>query len=194
MEVEKTILLNLTKMLTERGSLEKKDFDKNYEILQDQLTEERIFKISSNSNEYHIMMIKGKISTIKKIQGLDSFLLSSKGKNRIFIGDQISQKAYKQFVELKNTEVFFEHELMMNLIEHELQPKFELLTPEEKLIKMNEYNLNDRNLARMFSTDPVARYFNAKHGDVFRIVRPSVYTGYGYHYRLVIESPVSNLF
>ena len=28
MEVEKTILLNLTKMLTERGSLEKKDFDK----------------------------------------------------------------------------------------------------------------------------------------------------------------------
>ena len=50
MEVEKTILLNLTKMLTERGSLEKKDFEKNYKILQDQLTEERIFKISSNSN------------------------------------------------------------------------------------------------------------------------------------------------
>tara|TARA_Y100000813_G_C24136758_1_gene340327 strand:- start:189 stop:773 length:585 start_codon:yes stop_codon:yes gene_type:complete len=194
MEVEKIILLNLTKMLTERGFLEKKDFEKNYKILQDQLTEERIFKISSNNNECHIMMIKGKISTIKKIQGLDSFLLSSKGKNRIFIGDQISQKAYKQFVELKNTEVFFEHELMMNLIEHELQPKFELLTPEEKLTKMNDYNLNDRNLARMFSTDPVARYFNAKHGDVFRIIRPSVYTGYGYHYRLVIESPVSNLF
>ncbi len=194
MEVEKTILLNVTKMLTERGSLEKKDFDKNYKILQDQLTEERVFKISSNSNEYHIMIIKGKISTIKKIQGLDSFLLGSKGKNRIFIGDQISQKAYKQFVDLKNTEVFFEHELMMNLIEHELQPKFELLTQEEKLIKMEDYNLNDRNLARMFSTDPIARYYNAKHGDVFRIIRPSVYTGYGFHYRLVIDSPVSNLF
>ena len=75
-----------------------------------------------------------------------------------------------------------------------LQPKFELLTSEEKSIKMDYYNLNDRNLARMFSTDPVARYFNAKHGDVFRIIRPSVYTGHGYHYRLVIDSPVSNLF
>lgn len=194
MEIEKTILLNLTKMLTERKVLEKKDFDKNLKILTDQITEERIFKISSNSNEYHIMMIKGKISTIKKIQGLDNFLLNSKGKNRIFIGDQVSQKAYKQFIELKNTEVFFEHELMVNLVDHELQPKFELLTSEEKSIKMDDYNLNDRNLARMFSTDPVARYFNAKHGDVFRIIRPSVYTGHGYHYRLVTDSPVSNLF
>ena len=90
MEIEKTILLNVTKMLTERGSLEK-DFDKNYKTLTDQITEERIFKIKSDNNEYHIMMIKGKISTIKKIQGLDNFLLN--WKNRIFIGDQVSQNS-----------------------------------------------------------------------------------------------------
>ena len=183
-------------MLTERDTLDKKDFDKNLKNLKDQITEEKIFKIKGKNpeEEYNILYVSGKISTIKKIQGLDTFLVNSKGKNRIFIGDQISQKAYKQFIELKKSEVFFEHELMINLIDHELQPKFKLLTQEEKARKMNDYDISDRNLARMFKTDPIARYYNANIGDVFRIIRPSLYTGSGYHYRLVVDAPVSNLF
>ena len=190
------ILENLVKMLTERDTLDKKDFDKNLKNLKDQITEEKIFKIKGKNpdEEYNILYVSGKISTIKKIQGLDTFLVNSKGKNRIFIGDQISQKAYKQFIELKKSEVFFEHELMINLIDHELQPKFKLLTQEEKARKMNDYDISDRNLARMFKTDPIARYYNANIGDVFRIIRPSLYTGSGYHYRLVVDAPVSNLF
>ena len=190
------ILENLVKMLTERDTLDKKDFDKNLKNLKDQITEEKIFKIKGKNpdEEYNILYVSGKISTIKKIQGLDTFLVNSKGKNRIFIGDQISQKAYKQFIELKKSEVFFEHELMINLIDHELQPKFKLLTQEEKARKMNDYDISDRNLARMFKTDPIARYYNANVGDVFRIIRPSLYTGSGYHYRLVVDAPVSNLF
>ena len=190
------ILENLVKMLTERDTLDKKDFDKNLKNLKDQITEEKIFKIKGKNpdEEYNILYVSGKISTIKKIQGLDTFLVNSKGKNRIFIGDQISQKAYKQFIELKKSEVFFEHELMINLIDHELQPKFKLLTQEEKTRKMNDYDISDRNLARMFKTDPIARYYNANVGDVFRIIRPSLYTGSGYHYRLVVDAPVSNLF
>ena len=190
------ILENLVKMLTERDTLDKKDFDKNLKNLKDQITEEKIFKIKGKNpdEEYNILYVSGKISTIKKIQGLDTFLVNSKGKNRIFIGDQISQKAYKQFIELKKSEVFFEHELMINLIDHELQPKFKLLTQEEKTRKMNDYDISDRNLARMFKTDPIARYYNANIGDVFRIIRPSLYTGSGYHYRLVVDAPVSNLF
>ena len=62
------------------------------------------------------MVIYGKISTIKKINGLDGFLASSKGQHRIFIGDNIAQKAFKQFLDLKRTEVFFDYELLMNII------------------------------------------------------------------------------
>ena len=124
------ILLNLTKMLTERKVLLSENLDKNFKELLKQKNEERIFQIKSeNGNEiYNIMIIYGKISTIKKVNGLDGFLASSKGQNRIFIGDNITQKAFKQFLELKRTEVFFDHELLMNIMEHELQPKFELLT------------------------------------------------------------------
>ena len=44
------ILLNLIKMLTERGVLLSKNLDKNYKDLLNQKTEERIFKISSDTN------------------------------------------------------------------------------------------------------------------------------------------------
>ena len=74
------ILLNLTKMLTERKVLLLENLDKNYKELLKQKTEERIFQIKSDTgNEvYNIMIIYGKISTIKKVNGLDGFLASSK--------------------------------------------------------------------------------------------------------------------
>ena len=195
-EVIDKILLNLTKMLTERKVLDDKNLNKNYQNLLKQKNEERIFNIKSdiNNDVYNIFIIYGKITTVKKIQGLDAFLASSKGQNRIFIGDNISLKAFKQFLAYKKSEVFFEHELLMNIVEHELQPKFELLTAEEKETKFKEYSIDKKNMSKMFSTDAIARYYAAKSGDVFRIIRPSPFTGMGFHYRLVIETPVSQMF
>ena len=190
------ILLNLTKMLTERKVLDHKNLDKNHKNLLKQKNEERIFSIKSdmNNDTYNIFIIYGKITTVKKIQGLDTFLAASKGQNRIFIGDNISLKAFKQFLGYKKSEVFFDYELLMNIVEHELQPKFELLTEEEKEIKFKEYNIDKKNMSKMFSTDPIARYYAAKAGDIFRIIRPSPFTGMGFHYRIVIETPVSQIF
>ena len=195
-EIIDKILLNITKMLTERNVLLDKNVEKNYKNLLKQKNEERIFSIKSDisSDVYHIYIIHGKLTTIKKIQGLDTFLASSKGQHRIFVGDMISQKAFKQFLELKKSEVFFEYELLMNIIEHELQPKFELLTIEEKEKKFIEYDIDKKNMSKMFSTDPIARYYSAKAGDIFRIIRPSPFTAMGFHYRIVIETPISHIF
>ena len=44
------ILLNLTKMLTERRVLTHKNLDKNYNELLKQKTEERVFKINSETS------------------------------------------------------------------------------------------------------------------------------------------------
>ena len=190
------ILLNLTKMLTERKVLLLENLDKNYKELLKQKTEERIFQIKSDTgNEvYNIMIIYGKISTIKKVNGLDGFLASSKGQNRIFIGDNITQKAFKQFLDLKRTEIFFEPELLMNIIEHELQPKFELLSEEDKAKKLEEYDVDQKNMSRIFSMDPVARYYAAKPGDIFRIIRPSPFAGMGFHYRQVVDSSLNLIY
>ena len=46
----------------------------------------------------------------------------------------------------------------------------------------------------MLKTDPIARYYNAKVGDIFRIIRSSSYSGQGFGYRQVVEQNISNIF
>ena len=190
------ILLNVIKMLTSRNFLDEKNIELNYEKMLKQKNEERLFKIKSDyeNKYYHIMFVYGKITTIKKIQGLDAFLQLSKGHNRLFIANNINQKAYKQFIELNNTEIFFEYELLINVIDHDLQPIFEVLTEEERETFMDEYQATKKQMSKMRSIDPVARYFNLKGGDIVRIVRPSTTSGLGFHYRIIIDSHPSELF
>ena len=191
------ILLNITKMLTARNFLKEEKIDENYKKLLMQKNEEYTFKIKSDFDStkiFNIMFVYGKLTTIKKIQGLDTFLQKSKGQNRIFICDNVNQKAFKQFRELNNTEVFFEYELKLNLIEHDLQPKFQILTEEENEKFMEEYQVNKKNISKMKSIDPVAIYFNSKSGDIFRIIRPSTSAGIGVHYRIVVDSNISDIF
>ena len=191
------ILLNITKMLTSRKFLNEENLEANYQSLVKQINEERTFKIKSDydsSKFFHILFVYGKLTTIKKIQGLETFLQKSKGQNRIFIANNINQKAYKQFKELNNTEVFFEYELQINLIDHDLQPVFEVLNEEEKEKFMAEYQVTKKQMSKMKSIDPIARYYNSKAGDIFRIIRPSTSAGVGIHYRIVIDANVSDIF
>ena len=46
----------------------------------------------------------------------------------------------------------------------------------------------------MFSMDPVARYYAAKPGDIFRIIRPSPFAGMGFHYRQVVDSSLNLIY
>lgn len=191
------ILLNVTKMLTERKFLKEENLESNYQSLTKQINEEKVFKIKSdydNSKFFHILFVYGKLTTIKKIQGLETFLQKSKGQNRIFIADNINQKAYKQFKELNNTEVFFEYELQLNLIDHDLVPKHIKLSEEEKEQFMEEYQVSKKQMSKMKSIDPVSRYYNSKAGDIFRIIRPSTSAGVGIHYRMVVDANVSEIF
>jgi len=195
-EILKIVLTNLINMLTERGELKRENLDKNIKKIINDITEEKIFKIKSDTTNsvYNIMIVNGKISTVNKIIGFDSFISSTNNQNRIFIGNNISQKAFKQFLEKKNSEVFFEKDLMIDIIKHKYQPKFKLLTEEEKEQKLKDYNIESKFESKMLSTDPVARYFNAKPGDIFRIKRPSTFSGESFHYRLVVDSPISVIF
>ena len=195
-KILKIVLTNLIYMLTERGILKKENVDKNIKNILNDISEEKIFKIKSETSSaiYNVMIVNGKISTVNKIIGFDNFINLSNNQNRIFIGNNISQKAFKQFLEKKNSEVFFEKDLMIDIIKHKYQPKFKLLSDEEKQQKLKDYNIETKFESKMLSTDAVARYFNAKPGDIFRIKRPSTFSGESFHYRLVVESPISVIF
>lgn len=74
----------------------------------------------------------------------------------------------------------------IDISKHELVPKHEIVTEEEKKEIVEKYG-SLKNLPRIYSTDPQVRILNAKPGDVIKITRKSETAGEAIYYRIVIE-------
>lgn len=83
-------------------------------------------------------------------------------------------------------EDFLESEMLINITEHELVPRHILLTSEEKEELFSRYKLKENQLMKMLSSDPVARYYGYKRGQVIKIIRNSETAGRYVTHRLVV--------
>jgi len=189
---EKTqiILLNISKMLRDRRLIKNHtDFFNNIKNISDNL------EVATNyeSKSFAIKIIYNNITTIKDSNDIDSFLDKYSKYNKFIIVTSLSKKAFKQLEEYPLTQAFQEIDLMVNILEHDLQPKFRLLTKSEVEEYFNTFENKKREMPRILDSDPVARYFGAKIGDIIEIIRPSITTIEAITYRIIVQGSLNFL-
>jgi len=85
-----------------------------------------------------------------------------------------------------NLEIFTHNELIFNITKNYLVPKHILLNEEEKQEVYNKYNMkNNDHFQQILVTDPVAKYYAMRVGDLCKIIRSSPSSGVGISYRAV---------
>ena len=105
----------------------------------------------------------------------------------IIISGKLSQQAKQKIQEINQelqVEIFTVNELVVNITEHELVPKYILLSKEDKEILLKRYKIKENQLPKILVTDPVARFLGLKRGDVVKIIRNSETAGRYITYRI----------
>lgn len=126
------------------------------------------------------------VSTIKSIKDL----IFTEGVYRaiIVVQNELKSKARSElnlFSQVR-IEAFLEDELLVNVTEHVLVPEHQVLTNAEKKDLLLTYTVKETQLPRMLVTDPVAKYYGLKRGQVCRIIRHSETAGIYVTYRIVV--------
>ena len=190
-EITEIVIKNLLRMLFDRKLIT--DIDKE-RIKIGNIENKITFEILLNDDiKYSIYMINGELSSIVKSSSLDNYLSNNVNIHKIIIVKVITKKACNQLnTEYRNTEFIFEHELMEHIPSKVFIPKHELLLPEEKKELLETFN--EHNLSEIYTTDVMSRYYDAKSGDIFRIIRPSITAGNNIFYRRVVKGSLDVLF
>jgi len=186
-EVSQVVLQNVLKMLVRRNTIETHE-----KLLQD-LTNDFTDKGIVEFQKISINMSNAKLSSIVQGSPLDDYLRNNLDIHKIIIMKEPSKKVIKQVrEEYPNAEIFFEFEMMEDIPSKIFIPEHQLLTEEEKKNILETFK--ETELAKINDTDIMSRYYKAKLGDIFRIIRPSITAGKNIFYRRVVVGKIDQLF
>ena len=189
-EINQIVIENILKMLERRGTIKS--------------WEDEIKKISSadfqNKSNFEldkykigIYLVNAKLTTIVQGHPLDVYLSNNIDIHKIIIAKDVAKKVVKQIVnDYKNAEFFFESEMLEDIPSKIFMPKHEIIVGDERKEILEKFSENE--LARIFLTDMMSRYYGASIGDIFKIKRPSFTAGKNIFYRRVVNSSWDILF
>ena len=195
-QIKELIITNFVKMFIERGIIDGANMTtyKTNAINEIDHNDETYIDLTSDEgdklgvNKINIKFLGRKITTIRKVLDVEDFL-SHKG-YKIIIVNNIAPKAVKQLLEYTNIEMFYDYELQINLVDNILVPKHKKLSEIEIEELKESYRFNPKNAKRMYIDDPISRYYYLKAGDIVRIERPSITSGYSIDYRVIVQGSI----
>ncbi|KAL6012742.1 DNA-directed RNA polymerases II 24 kDa polypeptide (RNA polymerase II subunit 5) [Asimina triloba] len=141
---------------------------------------DKIFVFYSDEPKLGAKNLKTYISRMKEENVSKAIIITQKNLT------PYAKKAIAEFSSKFAVEPFQESELLVNITHHHLVPVHQLLNSEEKKAMLQHYALKERQLPRILVTDPIARYYGLKRGEVVKITRPSENAGSYETYRWVV--------
>jgi len=195
-EIKKTVLINCIRMLTERKLLNADNLSKNIETITSAESDDDLYTVDIDNpknefgKKYLIKLFNQKIISISKQSTIIEFLTKHKSIPKIIVVKDINPKPRQHITSnYPGTEVFLEHELMINLIDSEIiDTRYEILEKDSEKYKeyFEAYQNKKKQMPRIFIDDPMARYYNLKRYDVIRCIRISDTSGLAPFYRIVV--------
>ena len=110
----------------------------------------------NNNNKCAIYIVNAKISSIIQGTPIDEFLSNNIDMQKIIIIKESSKKVVKQIInDYKNSEFFFEHEMLEDIPTKIFIPEHQLLSPDELNELLSKFNQTE--LSIIYNTDMMAR-------------------------------------
>ena len=97
-EITEILLKNTLTMIEERGLVKKKDHAKNLKNLLNQIKDDMLFSLIDSKEKIGIRIVKYKVTSITKVEGIDTFLNDKSYTQRIVIFKDMNQKTFKQLL------------------------------------------------------------------------------------------------
>lgn len=150
-----------------------------------------VFMIASKAQNrlliYYVESNKINVKNIKEIE----IILNDTNCNELLLIYKCNITTFaKQYIlcDMKHVAVqcFSRQELAFNVTKHVLVPKHEILNTEEKKNVLANYKTPLKNFPYILESDPVAKYYNMKHGQLVKITRYSASAGNYVLYRTVM--------
>ncbi len=191
-EINQIVMENILKMLERRNLI--KSWSDEFKKLGEDVGTKSIFKVVlSDKTEYGVYLVSAKLTSIVQGTPLDDYLSNNIDVHKIIVARDVAKKVVKQIVgEYKNAEFFFESDMLEDIPGKIFIPEHHLMGEDEKTELLEKFA--EHELGRIFITDMMARYYGAKIGDIFRIVRPSFTAGKNVYYRRVVNGSWDILF
>jgi len=184
-------------MLEDRNfKVSDEDKNLNYQDFASRLEENQINIVASHSLDesrvvYVSYILESKTFSKKDLLSLKGYIDETFPTKEVTVIIIVAEKPTPQIAkellndEFKSYEVFLTKNLMFNITQHEIVPKHILLGEEDAKRVLDEFQATKQQLPKLLSTDPVAKYYGMKSGDICKIIRHSPMTGESFYYRMV---------